>query len=81
MNFQLNPELEKFVDEKVKTGQFGSREEVIEAGLARLMLDPEPELDEETLSELAEGEAQIDHGESRPWEEVKAELVAKYLRK
>ena len=36
------PELEKFIDEKVRSGSFGSAEEVIEAGLARLKLGPPP---------------------------------------
>jgi len=56
-------------------------QEVVEAGLARLMLDAEPDLDEETLADIEAGEAEIDRGESRPWSELRAELLAKYLRK
>jgi len=81
MNVQLRPELEKFVEEKVRTGQYASSAAVVEAALARLMLDPQPELDEQTLATLEEGEAQADHGEVRDWMELKAELLAKYLGK
>jgi putative addiction module CopG family antidote len=79
MNVQIRPELEKFIEEKVKTGEYASSEEVFEAGIARLMLDPHPVLDEETLRAIEEGDAQADRGEVRPWEDVKAELLAKYL--
>ena len=93
MNILLEkPELEKFVNEKVHSGSFGSAEEVIEAGLARLMLDPPPfpppslspssislELDAEDLEALAESERQIEEGHDLDWKEVSAQLRAKYL--
>ena len=81
MTIELRPEIQKFVDEKVKAGEYASTEEVLEAGIARLMLDPQPELDEETLAALERGEAEGDRGEVRPWEDLRAELLAKYLRK
>jgi Arc/MetJ-type ribon-helix-helix transcriptional regulator len=81
MQFQLiKPELEKFVDELVKSGQFASPTEVIEAGLARLMLDPAPEdLDEETLAAIDQAEGEFDRGEDRSFKEFAAEFRAKHL--
>jgi putative addiction module CopG family antidote len=58
MNVWLKPETKKFVDEQVKAGNFASVDEVLEAGIARLMLDPDTdELDEDLLAaiERAEG--------------------------
>jgi putative addiction module CopG family antidote len=81
MNVQLRPELEEFVREKVKAGEYASTEEMVEAGIARLMLDPDPELNEETLEALEEGEAQGDRGEIESWSELRRELAAKYLKK
>ena len=81
MNVQLRPELEKFVEEKVRRGQYASSTAVVEAALARLMLDPQPQLDEQTLAAIEEGEAQADRGEVRDWAELKAELLGKYLGK
>lgn len=81
MNLQLRPEVQKFVDERVKAGQYASTEALIEAGIARLMLDPEPALDEETLRAIEEGEKQGDRGEVIGWAQLRAELVGKYLRK
>ena len=81
MNILLEkPELEKFIDEKVRSGSFGSAEEVIEAGLARLMLDPIPlELEAGDLEALTESERQIREGRDLDWKEVSATLRAKYL--
>jgi Arc/MetJ-type ribon-helix-helix transcriptional regulator len=83
MDVQLSkPELEKFVDELVKSGQFASPTEVIEAGLARLMLDPAPEdLDEETRAAIDQAEGEFERGEDRSFKEFAAEFRAKYLSK
>lgn len=81
MQLQLRPELQKFVEDRVKSGQYASTEEVVEAGIARLMLDPEPTLDEQTLRAIEEGDAQGDRGAVVDWQELRAELLSKYLRK
>jgi len=41
MNVQLRPELQRFVEEKIRAGEYASTQEVVEAGIARLMLDQE----------------------------------------
>jgi Arc/MetJ-type ribon-helix-helix transcriptional regulator len=76
-------ELQKFVDEQVKAGHFTSPAEVIEAGLARLMLDPgeEDELDAEAIASINRAEAEFERGEGRPLEDVVAELRRKYFGK
>jgi putative addiction module CopG family antidote len=79
MNVALNPELERFVEEQVKAGRFASPAEVLEAGLARLMLDPPDELDDEDFAAIEESEGQIARGEDLDWKEVSAQLRRKYL--
>ena len=80
MDVALKPELERFVEEQVKAGRFGSPAEVLEAGLARLMLDRRSdELDEEDLKAIEESEDQIARGEDLDWNEVSATLRRKYL--
>lgn len=83
MNVQLTkPELEKFVDELVHSGHFASPTEVIEAGLARLMMDgPHDERDKETLAAIERAEAQFDRGEDRSFKEFAAEFRAKHFAK
>jgi putative addiction module CopG family antidote len=79
MQVALSPELERFVEEQVKAGRFASPAEVVEAGLARLMLDQPDELDVEDLAAIEESEAQIARGEELDWKEVSKELRRKYL--
>ena len=80
MTVRLKPEMEEYIAEQVKAGRFSCAQEVVEAGIARLMLEPEPNaLDEETIASIEEGEAQCDRGECRPWEDVREELRAKYF--
>ena len=82
MTVSLSPELRKYVEEQVRAGRFASAEEVVEAGLARLMLDPLPDaLDDDDLAAIEESEAQIERGEDLDWAQVSAALRQKYLGK
>jgi len=82
MTISLSAKLRQYVEDQVRSGRFASPEEVVEAGLARLMLDPAPdELDDEDLAAIEESERQIDRAEDRPWADVSAELRKKYLGK
>jgi putative addiction module CopG family antidote len=86
MTVPLPPTLQKFVEDQVRAGRFTSPEEVVEAGLARLMLDPAPggteeELDDELLAALDEADAQIDRGEGIPLDQAFARLRAKHLNR
>jgi putative addiction module CopG family antidote len=80
MDVTLKPELQRFVDEQVQSGRFTSPAEVLEAGLARLMLEPTPdELDDDDMAAIAESERQIERGEDVDWREVSAKLRQEYL--
>jgi Arc/MetJ-type ribon-helix-helix transcriptional regulator len=73
-------DLEKFIAEQVSAGRFASATEVIEAGLARLMLDPEPaDFDPEIDAAIERADQEFARGEDRPFEEVAAELRRKHL--
>ncbi len=80
MNVRLRPDLQKFIDDEVKSGKFASADEVIEAALARLMLDPASgDADAETLAAIDEAEAQIDRGEGVSLDDAFARLRKKHL--
>jgi putative addiction module CopG family antidote len=75
------PELQPFVEQQVRDGRFASAAEVIEAGLARLMLD-EPDddaVDEQTRAAIAEADAQFARGEDRDFQEFAAEFRKRTL--
>jgi len=79
MNVALKPELERFVEDQVRAGRFSSPVEVLEAGLARLMLDPPDDLDDDDIAGIEESERQVARGEDLDWRQVAAQLRAKYL--
>ena len=82
MNISITPELEKFVNEEVKTGLYQSASEVIRAGLRRLKEDKErkPRFMVSSMAELEdkllEGIAELDRGEGISGGKVFAELKA-----
>lgn len=77
----LSAEHEKFIDDEIRSGRFASVDEVVTEALARLMLDPSDELDDEDIAAIERSEAQIARGEVHDWAEVSAELRRKYLDK
>src|SRR4051794_26630462 len=75
MTISVPPDLQRFIEEKVQSGEYASPEEVVQAGLSRLMDD---ELDDDTLAPIAEGEAQLDRGEGTPLDEAFQRLRQKH---
>ncbi|HEX4125249.1 MAG TPA: hypothetical protein VHY37_11025 [Tepidisphaeraceae bacterium] len=79
MAISLSPETEKLLEEKLKSGEFQSADEMIRAAL--LALDEmDLTLDDETLDALDRAEGEIERGEVIEWEEIRERLRAKYYR-
>jgi antitoxin ParD1/3/4 len=83
MNISITPELEKFVQQEVKTGLYQSASEVIRAALRRLKEDKEKRKPRFVVSskaeleeKLLEGISELDRGEGLAGEQVFAELKA-----
>ena len=82
MNVSLRSGLAKFISEQVSAGRFDSADAAVNAAVARFKAEQEllaEELDDEDLAAIEEGLAQLNRGDSRPWQEVRAELKAKFL--
>ena len=79
MNVSLTPEFESFVEEKVKSGTYGSASEVVRAGLR--LLQERDELHQAHLAamrdDVRKGREQLERGEGREGAEVFAELRRK----
>jgi Arc/MetJ-type ribon-helix-helix transcriptional regulator len=75
-----NPKLETFVKEQVEAGRYPSAKELVEAAVARLMLDPPAMLSEAEEKALDDAEACIARGDTLDWTSVSAELRQKYLK-
>lgn len=70
MKVSLTPELERFVEEKVRAGQYESADDVVNSAVA--MLRQQETLSAEDIAELrreiAIGLEQLDRGKSSPWD-------------
>ena len=80
MNVELvSPEIEKFVAEKVKAGEFPSAEAVVEDALARMMRD-ESALTDEDVKAINQAEEEMDRGEVVEFDTFAAEMRQKYCK-
>jgi antitoxin ParD1/3/4 len=79
MNVSLTPELEKLVQEKVKTGRYNSASEVVREALR--LLEEQDQLRalrlEEVRKKIAEGLEALDRGEGMDGEEAIEQLRKK----
>lgn len=77
MSFEMTPELERRVRERVEHGQYETVEALIAAAIERL-LDEEGVESESTQAAIRRALAQSERGEGRPAEEVFAEFRTKH---
>jgi antitoxin ParD1/3/4 len=83
VNVSLTPEFEAFVNDKVKSGSYGSASEVIRAGL-RLLQERDAELAarlEALRRDVRIGRAQLERGESVPGTEAFRRVRSKHPRR
>jgi putative addiction module CopG family antidote len=81
MQLQLNkPGLEKFIDQKVKSGDFDSASAVIEDALVRMMRD-ERTLTDSDVSAINQAEDEIDRGEFVDFDAFASEMRKMYGRR
>jgi Arc/MetJ-type ribon-helix-helix transcriptional regulator len=83
MNISLSAQTQKLLEEQMKAGKFHTPDQAVHSALqalGELRGKPIEALDEQTQDALERAFAQSDRGEGMPWEEVRGELVQKYLR-
>ena len=81
MNVSIEPDLAKFIEDEVRSGRYDSPDAAVNAAVSRLKAEQEllaEEVDDEDVAAIEEGLAQLDRGETRPWEQVRAEFKAKH---
>ncbi|MDB5290011.1 MAG: hypothetical protein JWL69_1252 [Phycisphaerales bacterium] len=82
MAIVLTPETQRLIEERMKRDGYATADDVVRIALQTLDQadgDTLESLDPDTLAAIERAEAQSARGESRPWEEVRKELQAKYL--
>jgi Arc/MetJ-type ribon-helix-helix transcriptional regulator len=80
MQVQLNkPDLEKFIGEQVKAGNFPSADAAVEAAIERMRLDSQlGDLDDETAAAINRAEEQLDRGQGIDFQRFAAEMRKKF---
>jgi putative addiction module CopG family antidote len=85
MNITLSSNFEKFVQKLVESGRYDSEQQVLEAGVARLMLDTAEgdveEIDDISAASILRSEEQIKNGQTRTLDDAITELRAKHFGK
>jgi antitoxin ParD1/3/4 len=83
LNVSLTPELEKFIESRVKSGRYQTASEVVREALR--LLEAHEQTREEALvrvrAKLQRGLEQAERGEVRDGEEVMEELLQRLQRK
>ena len=77
------PELERFVQDQVEDGKFATATDLIEAAVARLMLDPAEDvtLEDVRIKGIRRSMEQISTGQVRPLSEAADLMRQKHLGK
>ena len=70
MNVSLSPELERFIEEKVRAGQYQTADDLINSAVSILHQQERLSRNDimELRQEIALGIEQLDRGESAPWD-------------
>ena len=83
MAIVLNAETQKLIEERMKETGVETADELVRVALQtlhQLRGEDFEELDPETRAALEEGLAQADRGEGRPWEAVREEVRARFIK-
>jgi Arc/MetJ-type ribon-helix-helix transcriptional regulator len=74
MNLDLRDDIRRFIEERVRAGQFPTPEAVIEAAIADMRDVEESKLDDQTVTAINEAEAQADRGKGTDLDTFRAEM-------
>jgi len=84
MNVTLSPQTQKLLEQQMSRGKFSDPDEVLRVALETLEQvqgEDYEDLDAETRAAIEEAEAEYERGEARPWEQVREELRARFIKK
>lgn len=74
MTISLHAETQKLLEEKLRSGKYGSADEIVHAALEALGEINAHVLDDETLDALDRAEDQIERGQIHDWKDVREQV-------
>ena len=83
MTISLTPETQKLLEEQMKKHGYVNADQAVRIALEKL--DQEEgeyveDMDPDTHAAIERGLAQADRGEGRPWEQVREEIRARFIK-
>ena len=81
MTIALSAETQKLLEEKLKSGDYRSADDVVHAALEALDELEAHSLDDQTLDAIDRAEDQIERGEVHDWKDVREQVRAKFSGK
>lgn len=79
MVLSLRPEVQRFIDEQVKSGRFPTPEAVVEAAIQDWRDAEALEIDDETAAAINEAEEQADRGEGTDLDTFRAQISKRFV--
>lgn len=76
----LRPDIQRFIEEQVRTGRFPTPASVVEAAIANMRDSEAMDLDESTIAAINEAEAQADRGEGEDLDAFRARMKKRMAR-
>jgi len=80
MAINLNADTQKRVEEKLKSGEYCSADELVCAAIDALDEIEAHGLDKETIEAIERGNEQIERGEVFDWKDVREQIRKKFLQ-
>jgi Arc/MetJ-type ribon-helix-helix transcriptional regulator len=81
MNLTFRPDIQRFIDDQVKSGRFPTPEALIEAAVDDMRSNGEADLDDETIAAINEAEEQADRGEGEDLDAFRARMTRSFNAK
>jgi len=81
MSITLSASTQKLLEDRIKSGEFGSADDVVSAALNALDTLSAPALDQRTLDAIDRAEDQIERGQVHDWNAVRERVRARFLGK
>jgi len=78
MQLSLRPEIQRFIDEQVKSGRFPTPEALVEAAIVEMR--EADDLDDDTIAAINEAEDQADRGEGTDLDVFRAQMTKRFNR-
>ena len=84
MAIALSADTQRLIEEQLRATGVGTADELVRVALQTLRQvrgEDFDALDADTRAAVEEGLAQADRGEGRPWEDVREEIKARFIRR